>query len=182
MSRKPNILFVMTDQQRFDSIAALGNSNIYTPNLDRLVARGVSFSNAYSPCPVCVAARYVVRTGCLPPTTRVFSNTISKPALGQDDSIVGRCGNYIAQEMASREYRTFGIGKFHTQPWDENLGYQSYLRSEELYANPDQRQNDDFAGQERSGRATGRQVGAHVGRAEPNLELRRPSWSPWRAV
>ena len=145
MSTKPNILFVMTDQQRFDSIAALGNSNIYTPNLDRLVARGVSFSNAYSPCPVCVAARYVVRTGCLPPTTRVFSNTISKPALGQDDSIVGRCGNYIAQEMASREYRTFGIGKFHTQPWDENLGYQSYLRSEELYANPDQRQNDDFA-------------------------------------
>ena len=38
------------------------------------------------------------------------------------------------------------------------------------------------AGQERSGRATGGQVRAHVGCAKPNLELRRPSWSPWRAV
>ena len=34
---RPNILFIMTDQQRFDTIAALGNSHIYTPNLDRLV-------------------------------------------------------------------------------------------------------------------------------------------------
>ena len=38
------------------------------------------------------------------------------------------------------------------------------------------------AGQERSGRATGGQVRAHVGCAKPNLELRRPTWSPWRAV
>ena len=67
---QPNVLFIMTDQQRFDTIAALGNSAIYTPNLDRLVHRGVSFTNAYSPCPVCVPARYTIRTGCEPPTTR----------------------------------------------------------------------------------------------------------------
>ena len=42
---RPDILFVMTDQQRFyDTIAALGNSHIYTPNLDRLVRRGITFS------------------------------------------------------------------------------------------------------------------------------------------
>ena len=145
MKNRPNILFVMTDQQRFDSIASLGNSEVFTPNMDRLVARGISFSNAYSPCPVCVAARYVIRTGCLPSSTRVFSNTFSTPVSGQADSITGRCGKYLAQEMASRDYRTFGIGKFHTQPWNEDLGYQSYLRSEELYGNRIQRQNDDFA-------------------------------------
>ena len=39
---QPNILFIMTDQQRFDTIAALGNGNIHTPNMDRLVRRGVS--------------------------------------------------------------------------------------------------------------------------------------------
>ena len=145
MKNRPNILFVMTDQQRFDSIASLGNSEIFTPNMDRLVARGVSFTNAYSPCPVCVAARYVIRTGCLPSSTRVFSNGFSKPVIGQADSVTGRCGKYLAQEMASRDYRTFGVGKFHTQPWDEDLGYQSYLRSEELYGNSIQRHNDDFA-------------------------------------
>ena len=55
--RRPDILFIMTDQQRFDTIAALGNSDIYTPNMDRLVRRGITFSNAYATCPVCVAAR-----------------------------------------------------------------------------------------------------------------------------
>jgi arylsulfatase len=49
-ARQPNVLFIMTDQQRFDSIAALGNTDIYTPNLDRLVNRGVAFTNAYSQC------------------------------------------------------------------------------------------------------------------------------------
>jgi arylsulfatase A-like enzyme len=40
LADRPDILFIMTDQQRFDTIAALGNSHIYTPNLDRLVRRG----------------------------------------------------------------------------------------------------------------------------------------------
>ncbi len=46
MDTRPNILFVMTDQQRADTIAALGNSHIITPNMDRLVRRGVTFTNA----------------------------------------------------------------------------------------------------------------------------------------
>jgi Arylsulfatase A and related enzymes len=66
---RPDILFIMTDQQRFDTIAALGNSQIYPPNKDLLVRRGISFSNAYATCPVCVAARYTIRTGCEPATT-----------------------------------------------------------------------------------------------------------------
>ena len=53
----PSILFVMTDQQRFDTIAALGHQPALTPNLDRLVRRGVAFTNGYWSCPVCVPAR-----------------------------------------------------------------------------------------------------------------------------
>src|SRR5258705_8993496 len=83
VSDRPDILFIMTDQQRFDTIAALGNSHVYTPNLDRLVRRGISFSNAYATCPICIPARYTIRTGCEPLTTRVFSNAIPKPAAGQ---------------------------------------------------------------------------------------------------
>ena len=44
---KPNILFIFADDQRADTIAALGNAHIQTPNLDRLVHRGVSFNRAY---------------------------------------------------------------------------------------------------------------------------------------
>lgn len=64
---KPNILFIMTVQHRFDTIAALGNSHIHTPNLVRLVRRGISFTRAYSTCPVCVAARYTFRLAQMTP-------------------------------------------------------------------------------------------------------------------
>src|SRR5947208_8730548 len=97
---RPDILFIMTDQQRFDTIAALGNSHICTPNMDRLVRRGISFSNAYATCPVCVAARYTIRTGCEPATTRVFTNAKTNAVAGQDAEMEAPCGAYLARPMA----------------------------------------------------------------------------------
>jgi choline-sulfatase len=135
----------MTDQQRFDTIAALGNRHIHTPNLDRLVQRGLAFTRAYSTCPVCVPARYTIRTGCEPPTTRAFTNGISRPAAGQAEAMTARCGPYLAQTLKGLGYRTFGIGKFHTQPWNENVGYDVHLHSEELYGSPELRRRDAYA-------------------------------------
>jgi choline-sulfatase len=144
--KKPNILFVMTDQQRADTIAALGNPHIYTPNFDRLVARGVAFTNAYSTCPVCVAARYTIRTGCEPPTTTIYENAIQRPVPGQADAMEKRCGGYLARTLARMGYRTFGIGKFHTHPWDEDLGFEVHMHSEEMYGTLEQRARDGYAG------------------------------------
>jgi len=141
---RPDILFIMTDQQRFDTIAALGNPHIYTPNLDRLVRRGISFPNAYATCPVCVAARYTIRTGCEPATTRVFSNAKANPVAGQALEMEARCGPYLGRAMSQLGYRTFGIGKFHTRPWNEDVGYETLWRSEETY-HPDKRLGDDYA-------------------------------------
>src|SRR5258708_25940844 len=111
---RPDILFIMTDQQRFDTIAALGNSYIYTPNMDRLVRRGITFSNAYATCPVCVAARYTIRTGCEPATTRLFTNAKAGPVDGQALAMETRCGAYLATTMARLGHRTLGAGKVHT--------------------------------------------------------------------
>ncbi len=135
----------MTDQQRFDTIAALGNTHIYTPNLDRLVRRGLSFKRAYSTCPVCVAARYTIRTGCEPLHTRRFSNGSVPPVEGQSEAMTERCGPYLAETMRRHGYRTFGIGKFHTGPWDEDVGYDVQLHSEEMYRNQEQREGDAYA-------------------------------------
>ncbi|MDO8585460.1 MAG: sulfatase-like hydrolase/transferase [Armatimonadota bacterium] len=143
--KRPNILFVMTDQQRFDTIAALGNQHIYTPNLDRLVKRGVTFTQAYSNCPVCVAARYTIRTGCEPPTTGVFSNGAANVVAGQAEAMEDRCGKYLARTMAEMGYRTFGVGKFHSHPWNEDLGFQVQLHCEEQYGSADQRKGDAYA-------------------------------------
>jgi arylsulfatase len=143
--QQPNVLFIMTDQQRFDTIAALGNADIYTPNFDRLVARGASFTHGYSTCPVCVAARYTVRTGREPWNTGHYSNAPADLVAGQPAGMEDRCGPYLARTMHDRGYRTFGVGKFHTAPWDENLGYDVHLHSEELYGTPEQRKRDAFA-------------------------------------
>src|SRR5262249_10509460 len=65
--RPPNILLILADDQRWDTIAALGNPEIHTPNLDRLVARGFTFNNAY--CmgsmigAVCTPSRTMLITG-----------------------------------------------------------------------------------------------------------------------
>src|SRR5690242_5678847 len=49
----PNILWVITDQQRFDTIGALGNPLIHTPNLDKFITESVTFTNAFVQCPIC---------------------------------------------------------------------------------------------------------------------------------
>jgi choline-sulfatase len=144
-SDRPNILFVMTDQQRFDTIAALGNERIYTPNLDRLVQRGVSFQNAYTPCPVCIPARYVIRTGCSPLSTGIFSNGDAQKLKRSSESVEGRTGAYLARTMRALGYRTFGIGKSHTVPVSEELGFEVHLRSEETWATPEERRQDAYA-------------------------------------
>jgi len=143
--KKPNVLFVMTDQQRADTIAALGNSHIYTPNLDRLARRGTAFTNAYSPCPVCVPARYTIRTGCEPPTTGIYGNEGADLVAGQSPNMGERCGKYLARTMAGLGYRTFGIGKSHTIPVHEDLGFETHLHSEELYGTPEDRKEDAYA-------------------------------------
>ena len=134
----PNILFVMTDQQRFDTIAALGHPHVRTPNLDRLVRRGVACTNAYSTCPVCVPARYSIMTGCEPSKTSWLSNW------APGDRVNERCGPYLAQTLAARGYRTWGLGKFHTEPRHEPLGFQVHEYSEELWPTEEEFLRDDY--------------------------------------
>ena len=59
---RPNILLFCTDQQRFDTIHALGNEHIRTPNLDRLVNQGFTFTNAYCQTPICTPSRASFRS------------------------------------------------------------------------------------------------------------------------
>ena len=74
-TRRPNLLFIHTDQHRFDALGCAGNSYVSTPNLDRLAREGVRFSHAVTPCPVCVPARTSFITGLSIHTTGYTDNT-----------------------------------------------------------------------------------------------------------
>lgn len=139
---RPNVLFIMTDQQRFDTLRAMGNERISTPNLDRLVARGAVFENAYATCPVCVPSRYSLMSGAQPTATDVYDNSVPE---GGHERIVERLGPYLAEGMSERGYRTWGVGKFHTIPWNAELGFDVQLRSEEFYESAAARQGDAYA-------------------------------------
>lgn len=103
---RPNILHIFVDQQRFDTIGALNNPIIKTPNLDRLVRSGVSFTNCYSPSPVCISARCSMIYGQYPANTGCYENT----PMPTDD----RCSFMGA--LTQSGYRTHGIGKCHFSP------------------------------------------------------------------
>jgi arylsulfatase len=69
-----NVLWLMTDEQRPDSLGCYGTPWAHTPNLDRLAEQGALFRHAVTPAPVCVPARLSVMTGCYPSRTGVWYN------------------------------------------------------------------------------------------------------------
>jgi len=71
---RPNVLWLMTDEQRPDSLGCYGSPWAVSPNLDALAAEGILFESAYTPSPVCVPARSSLLTGNFPSTTGVFHN------------------------------------------------------------------------------------------------------------
>ena len=75
---KPNLLFIITDQQRADALGIAGNSILKTPNLDRLAKQGAYFRNTYTQCAVCAPARATILTGRTVENHGVRTNSIWK--------------------------------------------------------------------------------------------------------
>ena len=71
---RPNILWICTDQQRWDTLSCLGFKGAVTPNIDRLASRGVIFRNAYCQSPICTPSRASFLTGMYPIATQVHRN------------------------------------------------------------------------------------------------------------
>ncbi|MCR5522744.1 MAG: sulfatase-like hydrolase/transferase [Clostridia bacterium] len=112
--KKPNVLFIVTDDQRFDTIRALGNEEISTPNLDRLVHRGMSFTNAHiagGTCgAVCMPSRAMIMTGRNPFRLEELGGNIPPEQ------------KTLAETFRQNGYETIGLGKWHN-------GCPAYARS-----------------------------------------------------
>lgn len=104
--RPVNLLFLMTDQQRFDTLSCAGNRVVSTPNLDRLAREGALFRNAVSACPVCVPARTSMLTGKSLVNTKVVDNRASR-------DIEGNPGPSFDNLLHARGYKTQYYGKWH---------------------------------------------------------------------
>lgn len=105
MSDRPNILFLLTDDQRFDTINALGNNDIITPNMDKLVQRGTAFTHAHIPggtsAAVCMPSRAMLNTG-----RTLFHLQNEGQQIPENHTTMG-------EAFRNAGYRTFGAGKWH---------------------------------------------------------------------
>jgi Arylsulfatase A and related enzymes len=112
MSKNPNILWITSDQQRWDTIHSLGNKYIDTPNLDRLCKEGVAFTNTYCQCPICTPSRASFLTGRYP--SSINSNINGASNLPEHCTL-------ISKRLADAGYNCGLIGKLHiTSAWDDH--------------------------------------------------------------
>jgi arylsulfatase A-like enzyme len=104
-TRAPNVLFLMPDQWRGMDLGSMGNTQVRTPNLDRLAREGLQFRNAVANTPVCTPARGTLLTGKYPHACKVPVNDVALPANEPT----------IAKILAAYGYYTGFVGKWHLE-------------------------------------------------------------------
>lgn len=106
--QRPNIVFFFSDDQRFDTIRALGNADVQTPTMDRLVAQGTTFTHAHIPGgtsgAICMPSRAMLHTG-----RTLFHLEGAGQGIPEDHAMLG-------EHLQAHGYRTWGTGKWHNGP------------------------------------------------------------------
>ena len=121
---KPNVVFLWTDQQRADTMAAYGNSRIHAPNLNRLAAESTVFERNYVTQPICTPSRGSIVTGLWPSQHGCVRNNIPLPA----DALTH------PELLDDDDYRTAFLGKWHLgdEIWPQR-GFEEWAGIEDLY-------------------------------------------------
>ena len=108
--QRPNIIFIITDQQRYDTIRALGFEYMDTPHIDRLVEEGVVFSDCHVTAASCAPARASLFKGYYPHTTGILKNA-------------DRWRHSWIELLNEAGYHCTNVGKMHSWPFETELGF-----------------------------------------------------------
>jgi arylsulfatase A-like enzyme len=123
---KPNLLFLYTDEQRYDTLAAAGNTRIEMPNLNRLAAQSTVFERTYVSQPVCTPSRCTLLTGLTPHTSGMTHNNL----------ILRGDVPCLPEMLADADYLCAHHGKWHLG--DEIFaqhGFREWVATEDTYHN-----------------------------------------------
>lgn len=107
---RPNIILIITDQQRYDTINALGYPYVDTPHLDRLVHEGTAFTQNHVTAASCAPSRASLFTGYYPHTVGVLKNA-------------DLWRHSWVEDLAAAGYHCVNVGKMHTFPYETPLGF-----------------------------------------------------------
>lgn len=141
---KPNILLIVVDQMRGDCMGASGHPVVETPYLDSMATEGVTFTNAYSAVPTCIAARASLLTGL---------SQKKHGRVGYKDGVTWNYEHYIAGEFSDEGYHTQCVGKMHVHPSRALCGFHNVIlhdgylhtyRSHSISSRENQFNTDDY--------------------------------------
>ena len=138
MNKRPNILFLMSDEHRADVVGYEGNAVVRTPVLDELARTGVVFRNAYTPSPICIPARQCLMSGQLPLTCRCQSYG--------DDLAPGYLT--FARHFSDYAYQTVCCGKLHHMGTDQMQGWRRRIAFDDIQVDAryvSNRREEEFA-------------------------------------
>ncbi len=124
MIRRPNILWICSDQQRCDTLGCYGNQFVKTPNLDRLAETGVLFEHCFTQSPVCTPSRASFLTGRYPRTIRCRQNGQALP----NDEVP------ITRLLADAGFNCGLSGKLHLSPVNPQVCWTTERRIDDGYA------------------------------------------------
>jgi choline-sulfatase len=122
-AKRPNILFIMTDQQRWNSLGANGNRLVRTPNLDRLAASGANFTHAFVQSPVCVPSRISFFTGRY---AHAHKNRVNYTPLDRSEVL-------MQARLHEAGYQTAAVGKLHYYPPTKDEALRTGFDAVELH-------------------------------------------------
>src|SRR6185369_438122 len=132
---KPNIIFILADELGYGELGCYGQKKIKTPNLDKLAAEGMRFTQCYAGSPVCAPSRCVLMTG-LHTGHAIIRGNAAVPLRPEDQT--------VAELLKKADYRTCAVGKWglglerttgasNKKGFDEWLGYLDQLHAHNYY-------------------------------------------------
>ncbi|MDA3959593.1 MAG: arylsulfatase [Planctomycetota bacterium] len=131
---QPNILLIVADQWRSDTLGCAGHPCVQTPHLDRLAADGIRFRNAYSATPTCVPARASLMTGL---------SQRRHGIVGYTEAVDFNYDVTLAGTLADAGYHTQCVGKMHVKPYRNLMGFHNVVLHDG-YLHSVQSKTDDY--------------------------------------
>jgi len=135
--RRPNIVFIMSDDHAYQAISAYSNKLIQTPNIDRIAKEGVRFDDCFVTNSLCSPSRAVILTGQYSHRTGARDNSFSMR--------IDSCVTIFPMLLQKAGYQTAIVGKWHLLNRPEGFNYSSILIGQGNYYNPDFITNGDTA-------------------------------------
>lgn len=123
--KQPNILFILTDQQRKDTLNAYGDLKSQTPNLDQLAKESAVFDNAYCTCPICTPARGSLQTGLYPMHHGMLTNSYNYGTMVQE---LADEPELLSRRLLEAGYQAAYTGKWHLGSGVENVKQDAYIQ------------------------------------------------------